>query len=378
MRGVRHAPVGALACTLGVWIAACVPEASDRSPALSEGATGASAAEPGRSSIEIVMYMGGSGERALESFREHAGQISIVAPQAFGVDSAGTVLGEVSPALIEIARESGVNVMPLIHNPGFDQPLIHALLRDPAARARTIRSMVGLALEHGFWGWQFDFENIHASDRDALTRFYRETAEALHAAGVRVSIAVVPPEITGIDAPFANYMRDNWRSSFDLVALDTIGDFMSFMTYAQHGGITPPGPIAGLPWMRAMLDHALGSGVAPERLSLGIPSYSGYWSSTHDEKRGGRAVGREIPFSRATELLEASGAPLQWLPEQGVHHAFWESAGVFEWIFLEDERSLEAKLDLFRSYPGLRGVSVWVLGAEGPGFWPTIREHLDR
>ncbi|NBW94687.1 MAG: spore gernimation protein, partial [Bacteroidetes bacterium] len=46
--------------------------------------------------------------------------------------------------------------------------------------------------------------------------------------------------------------------------------------------------------------------------------------------------------------------------------------GVFHWVFLENARSMQAKLDLVAEYPGLRGVSIWVLGAEDPDVWPLL------
>ena len=268
--------------------------------------------------------------------------------------------------------------MPLIVNPGFDQESFHALLDNPDGRRRAVESMVDLARAHGFTGWQFDFENIHVTYRDSLTSFYRQAAAALHEAGFKLSIAVVPTDGSEGEIPFARYMQDNWRNSFDMAALAEIGDFLTLMTYAQHGGPTAPGPIAGLPWVRRLMDHALSLGVPPEKLSFGVPSYSGHWYPTHDEKRGPRMVGREISYSRAQELLASSGAEPQWLPEQGVNRVSWEQEGTFQWMFLEDGRSLRAKLDLFDSYPGLRGISVWMLGSEGPEFWPVLDEWLDR
>ena len=114
--------------------------------------------------------------------------------------------------------------------------------------------MVELAQRHGYWGWQFDFENFHITDRDAMTQYYREAADALHANGFTISIAVVPTLGTAGRSPFHRYMEANWRGTFDLRAIAGVSDFISYMTYAQHGGPTTPGPIAGLPWMRATLE----------------------------------------------------------------------------------------------------------------------------
>jgi spore germination protein YaaH len=89
-------------------------------------------------------------------------------------------------------------------------------------------------------------------------------------------------------------------------------------------------------------------------------------------------IGREIPYSRVQELLASSGAAPEWLPEQGVHRVVWEQEGTFQWMFIEEGRSLRAKLDLFDSYPGMRGISVWVLRSAGPEFWPVLEEWLGR
>jgi spore germination protein YaaH len=186
-----------------------------------------------------------------------------------------------------------------------------------------------------------------------------------------ISIAVVPTDgSTGV-SPFARYMADNWRNAFDVAALDSIGDFISLMTYAQHGAATAPGPIAGLEWTRRMQAYALAEGVEPERISLGMPFYSGYWAANHTEKTGPRPVGREVPYRRVSELLLEGGASAAWLPEVGASLAFWEQEGTYHWLFIEDRQALRAKLDVFDRT--LMGVSIWVMGAEAPGVWDELR-----
>ena len=147
------------------------------------------------------------------------------------------------------------------------------------------------------------------------------------------------------------------------------------MTYAQHAGGTTPGPVAGLPWMREMTDWVLAQGVAPEKISLGIPSYSDYWLPTYSDASGARVRGRDISFARANDLADTAGAEWVWSAEQGVSYAFWQRNVTFDWIFREDARSFGLKLDLMRDYPGLHGISVWVLGSEDPGIWEVLAER---
>ncbi|HEX9691625.1 MAG TPA: glycosyl hydrolase family 18 protein [Gemmatimonadales bacterium] len=326
---------------------------------------------------ETVFYMTG-GDAAFDSFRDHVDQIDVIGPQVYAVEGDGVVWGAVDPRVLSLAKQASVKVMPLIHNPGFNQESIHTLLADSAARARTIASMVQLGREFGYWGWQFDFENVHVSDTDRFTAFYREAAEALHAAGMTLSVAVVPTDGRPGHLPFHRYMLANWRGNFDVAALAEAGDFISLMTYAQHGGVTTPGPIAGLPWMRRMVQYALDQGVPAAKISLGIPSYSGYWRPDYTASQGAKAAGAEVSWSRARALLDQNQVEATWLPDQGSHLAYWERSGTFEWLFLEDHRSFATKLALLDEFPGLRGISVWVLGAEDPDIWPLLGERRRR
>ena len=118
---------------------------------------------------------------ALQSFKAHASQISIIVPAAYHIDKYGTVYGGVDPRVLQIAASNRVKVMPIVAS--FDQEGIHAFLNDPKARARAIDIMLYDAQHDHYYGWQFDLENVHVSDGEAYTDFYREAAKALHAHG---------------------------------------------------------------------------------------------------------------------------------------------------------------------------------------------------
>jgi len=326
---------------------------------------------------EVIVYGAGGVRRGSDTFLDHADQIDVISPQSYRVDSLGNVSGAVPERLWMEAAETGTRLMPLIMNPGFNQPQMHGLLANPAARKRTIDFMVAEGEAKGFWGWQFDFENVDRGQKEAFTLFFQEAAAALHDAGMTASVAVVPTNDQAEERGFSRYMQDNWRGNFDMRALAEAGDFISLMTYAQHGGPTAPGPIAGLPWMKEMLDYALEQGVPVEKISLGLPFYSGYWHPDEFANGQVRVRGREVHFSLADSLLRTNNVERIWLEEQGVTYGFWQHYGVFHWVFLENVRSMRAKLDLFEQYPGLRGISIWVLSAEDPAVWDLMRERIN-
>lgn len=313
-------------------------------------------------------------DESFRSLKENIEKISIVAPQAFSVDEDGIVWGSVDPRVMELAAKYRVGVMPLIVNPGFDQQMLHRLLVNERARRRAIASMVELCERHKFLGIQFDFENLHLNDRDAFTQFYRETAEALHQQGYKLSVAVVhrPEEYAGPTAYF-KWLFENWRAGYDLAELAKVGDFISVMTYSQHTRRTTPGPNAGIPWVMRVVEYFLNF-MPPEKLSLGIPLGSQHWYTALDTVRyfaNARSWSSSLDYRSALMLVERFKANVEWNEVQQVPYTVFDNGGLFEYIYFEDARSFKAKYDLMKKYK-LRGFSAWVLGNEDPAIWKSL------
>jgi spore germination protein YaaH len=326
----------------------------------------------GAQRMEAIWYV--RGEESIQAFIRHADQITIVAPQVFQMDSTGRIRGRVDPRVLETARARGVKVHPLVMNPGFDQPSIHRVLNDPEARAQALRSLAALCRDNRFDGIQFDFENFHLRDRDAFTSFTREAVDSVHRAGCQLSAAVVPRfnEDPGKNS-YDRWIYENWRAAFDYKALADTLDFISYMTYAQHTGGSPPGPVAGFQWMKACLEYALSLGVPTSKISLGLAGYSDWWYPVYNDTTGSRLTGNDISFAQAMRILDSAGVKPKWDDVQKAPYAMWESRGVFRHAWLEDKRAFMTKLELVRRHK-LRGFSVWLLGSEDPAVWDALRK----
>ena len=312
-------------------------------------------------------------ERSYTSLVKHIDQITVLAPQVYTVDSLGTVWGSLDRRVLDLARRRGVKVMPLVVNEGFDGPSLRRLLADTAARARAVGTLVDLCRGNGYWGIQFDIENLSLEDHDRFTAWYAQAASALHAAGCKISIAVVhrPSEEPGPLA-YHRFLFENWRDGYDLAALAKAGDFVSLMSYSQHTRRTPPGPQAGLPWMRDVVDYFL-KFVPPEKLSLGIPLWGEHWFTRYDTTipERARSWSETVTWTWGNGLAERNGSRLSWDSTQAVTWGYYENGGTFEWLFLEDARSFRAKLAVARE-KRLRGFSAWVLGPEDEGIWNVL------
>jgi spore germination protein YaaH len=140
------------------------------------------------------------------------------------------------------------------------------------------------------------------------------------------------------------------------------------MTYAQHTGRTPPGPVAGYTWMEACLRYALSLGVPPEKISLGLASYSDWWYPVYNKKDGSRMTGRDVSYATAAGILARNNVNAVWDDVQKTPWAMFAVHGVNQIVFMEDARAFAAKLELVTKYR-LRGYSVWVLGMEDPKTW---------
>ncbi len=319
---------------------------------------------------EVLWYSVNS-ELSTQSFLAHAAQISIVSPQVFRFDATGRITGHIDPRVIAEARRQHVKLVPLVVNPGFDQPLVHAVLTNSASRRRAIASLGALCRDEHLDGIQFDLEGVNVADKVALTSFVRESADTVHAAGCTLSAAVVPrtSESPG-SSSYSRWMFENWRGVYDYKSLAESLDFISYMTYAEHTGNSPAGPVAGFPWVEESLKYLLSLGVPPNKISLGIASYSDWWYPAYDKKAGPRMRGSDVSFAKAETVLTRAGVRTTWDDRQKAPYAVWSEDGVFQYLWVEDARAFAAKRELVSRY-NLRGYSVWVLGTEDPAVWAT-------
>ena len=340
-----------------------------------------------RPPLTVLMYMVDS-PASIASFREHAGLISIVAPQCFTMDADGFISGEVPPAVVEIARAHRVALMPLVTNRGFQQDLMHTVLDNPESRARAIRYLLYYALRDGYVGFQFDYENIRYTYRDRFTLFFREAAVLFHRHGLQLSAALVGRYSDDRTASSPGGF-DNWSGVYDYGELARSADFLSIMAYPQHAGFSGPGALAAVPWVRQIADYTMQQ-MPAGKISLGVPLYGERWTAVaapagtdspapapdfvqdNQGTAGQKWKARSVPFSVVSPLL-AGHAP-DWDEVAQAHHLSYAADGSRTELWYEDALSLAPKLQLAAA-GGFAGISGWVLGQEDPAIWVEIEKH---
>lgn len=316
---------------------------------------------------------------SVRSFLAHYRQIDLIVPTWYEVDENGLVTGGPDPLVLETAHGAHLPVMPIVAL--FNKQHIHALVGSQPAQDRMNEAMIRESKLHGYSGFQFDFENVSWMDRDAFTALVRRSADALHKAGLQISIATVPnaPGYPPGESGYARWMFTDWRGGYDIAELARSVDLLCLMTYDQQTRWTPPGPVSGWQWTIENLDYAL-KVVPREKLSLGIPLYGYHWyagTPTHDGDSGEdkpNPTAKTIDSSNAQLLARTWKTAVQWDPVDRTAWFWFYRDQVREWVFFTDQRTFEERYRLVKDRD-LEGFCSWVLGEEDPEIWKVLPER---
>lgn len=311
---------------------------------------------------------------SVRSFLKHADKVDILVPTWYSVDSSGMVWGGPNPLVMKTAKEHHVPVMPIVGAMGFGTKGFHAFLHNDAARKAFAEALPKICKRNGYMGFQVDFEDLKWNDRDALTSLMSQAAAALHQDGYKLSIATVPsaPGHPG-QTKFGYWIYRDWRGVYNLRALAKSVDLICLMTYDQHTRYTPPGPVAGYPWVVQNLNFAL-KRVPKSKLSLGIPLYGYHWYAGMPKDGKPNIAANYISYPDAMLLARSYGAKVQWDPADQASWFYFYRDDMREWVFFTTARSFEARYNLVKQH-GLEGFCSWVLGTEDPAIWKLLPSH---
>lgn len=312
---------------------------------------------------------------SVRDFLAHSRKIGILVPTWYSVDATGLVTGAPIPEVLRVAHQESLPVMPIIGSTG--KAPFHALLGDPKAQQAMIDSILQQCKLHGYMGFQFDFEDVAWTDRDALSALVKKAADALHAAGYKLSIATVPnaPGYPGA-SPFARWIYADWRGAYDLKALAQSVDLICLMTYDQHTRWTTPGPVGGWQWTLDNLNYAL-KVVPPQKLSLGIALYGYHWYTGNpviNGKERSNITADYISEPDVALIEQEYNVKPQWDPVDHTAWFYFYRDQMREWVFFTDARTFEDRYKLAEQHH-LQGFCSWVLGTEDPAIWNFLPDR---
>ncbi|HHY96193.1 MAG TPA: glycosyl hydrolase, partial [Firmicutes bacterium] len=154
-------------------------------------------------------------------------------------------------------------------------------------------------------------------------------------------------------------------------------DYLAVMTYDEHYAGSPrAGSVASLPWVEKGIQGLLGE-VPAQRLLLGIPFYTRLWKEEKSPEGRIKVSSRALGMADAEAAVAAAGAVPVYDAKSGQDYAEWTQEGATYRIWLENERSLQSRVQLVHRY-GLAGVACWRRGFEREDIWPFMAAHLRR
>jgi spore germination protein YaaH len=327
---------------------------------------GSSAAAPGGTSVASLPFWSiGNGTATVLS---HRADFTEASPWIYGLTPAGQINSQYGPGQAAAVRAdtsrlhaAGLRIVPTvanITNGNFAYQPVAQLLHNPALMQRHIAALVTLASRHGYAGIDIDYEDLHATDRQAFSTFVTRLGAALHARGKILSVAVFAKTTD------AGYAPRNVAQ--DYAVIGRAADQVRVMAYDYHWASSGPGPIAPVSWVRGVLAYAK-TQIPASKIILGIPLYGYDWTGGH---------GANLTSQQATRLAAQHRAPVRYdTASQSPWFSYTAADGSRHQVWFENPASSRAKLALARS-AGAGGVFFWMYGDEAPGTWAAVHQVM--
>lgn len=294
--------------------------------------------------------------QAKQSFIDNADLYAELSPFWYELSPTATITlypGAEDATLVSLAKSKGVAVIPTISN-AFDGARVHAMLSSSASRTAHVNALLNVISANGYDGFDVDYENLPAADRDLFSAFVSELASALHGQGKVLTVAVHPK--TSEPGSWSGPQAQNYA------AIGQSADKVRVMAYDYHWDSSAPGAIAPVSWVDQVAQFAA-SQIAPSKVELGVPLYGYDWVASS----GTGKMWTEFEATRATY-----GVSRQWSVTDLAPWFSYVASGITHTVWYEDAQSVDPKLAIVDKY-GLAGAVFWRIGHEDPAVWTKAR-----
>lgn len=288
--------------------------------------------------------------------------INVISPTCFTLKNGDKVeiIDKASNEYNEWARTNGYKVWAMVSNNSMRETT-SKILNDYAKREELIEKIVNLAVKYKVDGINVDFENMNMADKDVYSRFIIELAPRLREYGIVTSVDVTAPDGS-----------ENWSLCFDRDVLADAADYLVFMAYDQHGiSSTKAGTVAGYDWVEANIKKFLGQeAVKKEKIIMAMPLYTRLWKTDSAGKVSSTVVNMNQVGNKLPDNVEK-----KWDENTKQYYVEYETNGIKYQMWIEDEKSIEEKLNLINQYE-LAGGAFWEKDRETENIWTLAEEKL--
>ncbi|MBP9691023.1 hypothetical protein KBD81_02995 [Candidatus Woesebacteria bacterium] len=274
------------------------------------------------------------------------------------------------------ASQTDTKVLAAVKN--FTKEEIETLLQNAPSKKRAIKTITDLMNDYELDGINIDFEYFSGEDEESanvFTEFITELSAALRKEKVDA--------ILSFDVNATVVYTD---VAYDMVKIGELMDQVIIMGYDYHqatsnqsGPIAPIAMADGSPSLTKTIESLKGR-VPSEKIILGTPLYGFEWQTESAAYRAKTipGTGAVATYKRVRELIEnRDDVSIRFNEISQSPWLSYSQNGLIKQVYYEDERSLQAKIDLIHEEK-LDGIALWALGYEGDYIepWIVIKEGL--
>ena len=285
--------------------------------------------------------------------------MNVISPTWFFLsDDEGNFVSIGSSSYVQEAHGRGLEVWALVDNFTYDVDT-RAILSYTSKRQKLIEGLINEALSLGVDGINVDFEQVPGDAGEDYIEFLRELSISCRANGLVLSVD--------------NYVPRGYNSHYHWEEQGIVADYVIIMGYDEHyGGSQEVGSVASIDYVEEGISTMV-QYVPAEKVVNAVPFYTRIWETTSEGVKS-QAVG----MTAAEDFLAQRGVEAAWDGTTCQNYAEFEENGAFFQVWLEDEQSLQAKMNVMKEY-GIGGVAAWKLGYESghPEVWAVISDFVN-
>lgn len=270
-------------------------------------------------------------------------------------------VGTAGQAYIDWAKSNNYEVWPMVSNNSLKDTTSN-ILNNYEHRQLLIENIVNMAIKYKLDGINIDFEYMYQADKDKFSRFIIELQPRLKEIGVTLSVDVTAPDGSA-----------DWSLCYDRHVIGNVADYIIFMAYDQYGtSSNKAGTTAGYNWVETNLNKFVGvqEGIPSAKVILGIPFYTRLWKEDSDGKISSVTVNM-----KAVDVVLPANVERVWDDTLKQNYVEYEQEGYTYKMWIEDDRSIKAKLSLMQQY-NLGGVAFWEKDRETDTIWSSVAEVI--
>lgn len=314
----------------------------------------------GKVNLGWHVVAGPGGNDTLDEVIANAKALTVISPTWFKLnDNEGGFTSFASQSYVDKVHGMGMEVWGLVENIEYKDSIdMYAILSSTTTRAKLIDGLINEALSYGLDGINVDFEQISSDCGEHFIEFIRELS--------------IPCRRNGLVLSIDNYVPMGGTDHYNRTEQGIVADYIVIMGYDEHyAGSKEAGSVASINFVEKGIEQTLAQ-APPEKVINAVPFYTRIWE-TKDGAIGSQAVGMDT----AEEFVRAHNIMVEWNEETCQNYGEYTADGSLFQVWLEDERSIEVKLNIMDKYK-IAGVACWRLGFEKPEIWDQMEEYMNR